>query len=333
MNKKILVLFIVLISVVVPLVSSNDYLIQILIMSGINILLVLSLNLISGFAGQISLGHAAFFGIGAYASALLSMKGLNVWVAIPAAGLVAAILGFLIGSPVLRLRGHFFAIATLGFGEIIHLVLNNWVDVTRGPMGLSGIPTPENILFMDFSLKSNYYYLILVVVLLALYLSITVKHSKMGRALLAIRTDEITAKAMGINIAYYKIFAFTLSAAIAGIAGATYSHFILFLSPETFSLPASINILLMLLIGGIGSIPGSVLGGLFITVLSEYLRTFAQYQMLIYGVLIVLIVIFMPKGLSGLLHKRLFFSRRPKKENSLLLKRGFGTNESTHSSD
>lgn len=292
-------LIVLLVAVAFPTFVQNDYFIHILVMAGINILLVLSLNIISGFVGYISLGHAAFFGIGAYTSALLALKGVPVWIAMFLSMPTAALIGFLIGYPVLRLKGHFFAIATLGFGQIVHLILMNWMDVTRGPMGISGIPKPEAILGLDFSQKIHYYYLALLLVILVIYLSLRIKNSKSGRALLAIKTDDVTASTMGVDVTYYRIFAFVWSAAIAGLAGSFYAHFVLFLSPETFKLATSINILLMLLIGGIGSISGSVLGGLFITVLSEYLRTFADYQMLIYGALIVVVVIFAPKGLQG----------------------------------
>jgi len=287
----------------VPVLFPNDYFIHILVVSGINILLVLSLNIIAGFTGQISLGHAAFYGIGAYASAILSMKGIPVFLSILCGALIAGIIGLLISYPFLRLRGHFFAIGTLGFGVIVFLILNNWVELTNGPMGLSGILAPEAIGVIDFSSKSHYYYLNLLLVLLIIYISNRMKSTKMGRALLAIRTDEITASAMGINVSYYKILAFVWSATIAGLAGALYTHFIQFLSPETFNLSMSINILLMLLIGGIGSVLGSVLGGLFITLLTEYLRPFAEYQMLIYSILIIIIVTFAPKGLNGLIVK------------------------------
>lgn len=323
MKKRIGFLACIAFVVVFPFIFSDDYLLHIMVISGINIVLVLSLNLIAGFTGQVSLGHAAFFGIGAYTSALLALSGLSVTVSFILAGIISAVCGLVIGYPVLRLRGHYFAIATLGFGEIVHLILNNWVDVTRGPMGLSGIPKPDQIGFVDFSLKIDYYYLTLIFVMALIYLSSNIKHSKMGRALLAIRTDEITASSMGINVAYYKTTAFVWSAAIAGMAGSAYAHYVLFLSPETFKLSTSINILLMLLIGGMGSILGAVLGGLFITVLSEYLRAFAEYQMLIYGVLIIIVVIFAPKGLSGILERIKKAGKRERKER----------HESTYSSN
>lgn len=297
----------IVILLIVPIIFPNDYFIHILVMSGINILLVLSLNIISGFTGQISLGHAAFFGIGAYASALLSLKGIPVILAFLLAAIIAGILGFLIGYLVLRLRGHFFAIATLGFGQITFLVLNNWMDLTRGPMGISGIPAPFGLIT-----KAHFYYLLLAMVLLFIYISVRMKFTKTGRALLAIRTDEITAATMGINVTYYKNLAFVWSAAIAGIAGANYAHFIQFLSPETFNLSMSINILLMLLIGGMGSVLGAVLGGVFITFLSEYLRAFAEYQMLVYGILIVLVVTFAPKGLNGIISKIIQIAKKRK---------------------
>lgn len=325
MNKKVILPIVVMLFIALPYIFPNDYFIHIAIMSAINVMLVLSLNLISGYAGQISLGHAAFFGIGAYTSALLSLHGLPVWFSLFLSIPVAAFLGLLIGYPVLRLKGHFFGIATLGFGEIVHLLLNNWVNVTRGPMGISGIPKPEPILFFDFSTKTDYYLLIMILVGFIIYLSIRIKHSKTGRALLAIRTDEITAGAMGVNVTYYKIFAFIFSAAIAGLSGAFYAHYVLFLSPETFKLSTSINILLMLLIGGMGSILGSILGGVFITFLSEYLRAFAEYQMLIYGVMIVLVVIFAPRGLSGLLqelYNKFTYSYHKRKQEVLEVGKG-----------
>lgn len=302
MNKKWLLLLVAA-SIVFPFLFTNDYLIHIMVMAGINIILVLSLNIITGFTGQVSLGHAAFFGIGAYGSAIFALNGIPVWISMVLAIVLAAIFGFLIGYPVLRLKGHYFAIASLGFGEIVHLIFNNWVDVTRGPMGLGGIPRPEAIFGLDFSAKIDYYFLLLAFVMLVVYLSVRIKASKMGRALLAIQTDEITARSMGVNVTYYKVWAFVWSAAIAGLAGVCYGHFILFLSPETFQSSMSVNILLMLLIGGVGSIAGAVIGGMFITVLSEYLRAFTEYQMVIYGLLIVIIVIFAPKGISGLLGK------------------------------
>ncbi|MED4582555.1 branched-chain amino acid ABC transporter permease [Brevibacillus choshinensis] len=308
-NKALLLL--VAATLVFPFVWNNDYLLHIMVMAAINIILVLSLNIITGFAGQVSLGHAAFFGIGAYGSAIFSLSGISVWVSMLMAILMAAGCGFLIGYPVLRLKGHYFAIASLGFGEIVHLIFNNWVDVTRGPMGLGGIPRPEPIFGMDFSTKMDYYFLLVAFVILVIYLSARIKASKMGRALLAIQTDEITARSMGVNVTYYKVWAFVWSAAIAGLAGVCYGHFILFLSPETFQSSMSVNILLMLLIGGVGSIAGSVIGGMFITVLSEYLREFTQYQMVIYGLLIVIIVIFAPKGISGLVVKSRGWSEFP----------------------
>ncbi|MFT9846381.1 branched-chain amino acid ABC transporter permease [Aneurinibacillus sp. REN35] len=314
MKKRIGLLICIAAAIGFPFVFSDNYLLHIMVISGINIVLVLSLNLIAGFTGQVSLGHAAFFGIGAYTSALLALNGVPTMFSFILAAIISAVFGLIIGYPVLRLRGHYFAIATLGFGEIIHLILNNWVDVTRGPMGLSGIPKPDHIGFVDFSLKIDYYYLTLILVLAVIYLSSRIKKSKMGRALLAIRTDEITASSMGINVAYYKTTAFVWSAAIAGMAGSAYAHYVLFLSPETFKLSMSINILLMLLIGGMGSIAGAILGGLFITVLSEYLRAFAEYQMLIYGVLIVIVVIFAPKGLSGMLERIKKVGKRERKE-------------------
>jgi branched-chain amino acid transport system permease protein len=268
------------------------------ILAGIYIILTISINLIIGYAGQVSLGHAAFYGIGAYASALVS---LNWNFPFPAAALVAmlvaGICGLALGLPTLRLKEDYLAIVTLGFGVIVDLVFLN-LDITGGPDGLPGIPSPS---LFGLSFRQPWLYLVLVIFTLVLVLIITYRlvDSYHGRALRAIRDHEITAQVMGINTPAYKVFIFTLAAALAGLAGSLYAHYITFINPESFGLHTSILILAMVVLGGMGSILGSVLGAVILTILPELLREVHAYQDLVYGALLVALLIWRPEGILG----------------------------------
>jgi branched-chain amino acid transport system permease protein len=274
------------------------YILHLSILAGIYIILTLSLNLIIGYAGQVSLGHAAFYGLGAYASALVS---LNWHFPFPAAALtamlVAGLCGLALGLPTLRLKEDYLAIVTLGFGVIVDLVFLN-LDITGGPDGLPGIPRPN---FLGVSFQNPWHYLILVIVCLILVLAVTYRlvDSYHGRALRAIRDHEVTAQVMGINTPAYKIVIFTLAAALAGLAGSLYAHYITFIDPESFGLHTSILILAMVVLGGMGSIPGSALGAVILTILPELLRQTHGYQDLIYGGLLVVLLIWRPQGILG----------------------------------
>jgi branched-chain amino acid transport system permease protein len=274
------------------------YVLHLAIIAGIYIILTVSINLIIGYAGQVSLGHAAFYGIGAYASALVA---LNWHFPFPAAALaamlVAGLCGLALGLPTLRLKEDYLAIVTLGFGVIVDLIFLN-LDITGGPDGLPGIPSPS---FFGLSFKAPWLYLILVIiaVLLVLVLTYRLVDSYHGRALRAIRDHEITAQVMGINTPAYKVFIFTLAAALAGLAGSLYAHYITFINPETFGLHTSILILTMVVLGGMGSILGSVLGAVILTILPELLREVHAYQDLVYGALLVILLIWRPEGLLG----------------------------------
>jgi branched-chain amino acid transport system permease protein len=257
-----------------------------------------SINLIIGYAGQVSLGHAAFYGIGAYASALVA---LNWQFPFPAAALVAMLVagvcGLALGLPTLRLKEDYLAIVTLGFGVIVDLVFLN-LEITGGPDGLPGIPPPS---FFGLNFREPLLYLILVIVMVILVLTVTYSlvDSYHGRALRAIRDHEITAQVMGINTPAYKVFVFTLAAALAGLAGSLYAHYITFINPESFGLHTSILILAMVVLGGMGSILGSVLGAVILTILPELLREVHAYQDLVYGGLLVVLLIWRPEGLLG----------------------------------
>jgi branched-chain amino acid transport system permease protein len=276
----------------------TEYLLHIAIISGFYIILTLSLNLIIGYCGQVSLGHAAFYGLGAYASALTTMHWqVPFLLALLLAALVGAVFGLGLGIPTLRLKDDYLAIVTLGFGVIIDIVLLN-LDITGGPDGLAGIPSPR---FWGVNFRNKIYFLILVAVLVGVTLLLIRRlvNSRHGRALKAIRDHEITARVMGINAAAYKIAIFTLSAGLAGMAGSLYAHYITFINPESFGLHTSILILTMVVLGGMGSILGSVLGACTLTILPELLRRFADYQDLIYGLLLIVLLIWRPQGILG----------------------------------
>jgi branched-chain amino acid transport system permease protein len=274
------------------------YILHLAIVAGIYIILAVSLNLIIGYAGQVSLGHAAFFGIGAYASTLAVMS----WqVSYPLGALTAIVFtgfcGLALGLPTLRLKEDYLAIVTLGFGVILDLFMRN-LEITGGPDGIVGIPSP---VILGLSFRSPLMYLLLVGLGVALTLLFTymLVSSYHGRALRAIRDHETTAQVMGINSPAYKVAIFALAAALAGLAGSLFAHYIKHINYESFGLHTSIMILCMVVLGGMGSILGSVMGAVILTFLPETLRQFQAYQDLIYGGLLVALLILRPQGLLG----------------------------------
>jgi branched-chain amino acid transport system permease protein len=274
------------------------FIVHLAILAGIYIILAVSLNLIIGFAGQVSLGHAAFYGIGAYASTLTALSwNLPYPLLALIAMLVGGLCGLALGLPTLRLREDYLAIVTLGFGVIIDLVIRN-LDLTGGPDGIVGIPYPE---ILGLSFRGPYLYLALVAagVAFTLLLTYLLVNSYHGRALRAIRDHEITAQVMGINSPAYKVAIFALAAALAGLAGSLFAHYIKHINYESFGLHASILIVCMVVLGGMGSILGSVAGAVILTVLPETLRGFEAYQELIYGGLLVALLVWRPQGLLG----------------------------------
>ena len=264
---------------------------------GIYTILAIGLNLLIGFAGQISLGHAAFFGLGAYLSGILTATySVNPWVAMMIAAVVVGILAFVIGFPILKLKGHYLAMATLGLGIIIYIAFNEAIDLTGGPSGLSGIPNLSmGHLIFDSDLKN--YFLIWSFTLATMLLSINLAHSRIGRALRAIHDSEVAARVMGVNARLLKVQIFSLSAAISAVAGSLYAHTMTFISPTSFGFNFSIELLTMVVIGGLGSIYGSFLGAALLTLLPELLRAFQDYDIVIYGLLLILMTMFMPGGL------------------------------------
>jgi len=298
-NKKTIYVLLLAAILLLPLVVSSSYIIRIMVVTGVYIILTLSLNLVTGYAGQFCLGWAAFYGIGAYTSALLVLKlNWSFWLALPMGGIVAALFGILLGIPTMRLRDIYLAITTLGFGEIIRLILLNWNDLTRGAMGLPGIPGPS---LFGVSLDNNYfyYYFMVFLVLLTIGSIVRIIDSRLGRALIAIREDELAAKSMGIDTTRYKVIAFAIGAFFAGIAGSFYAHYTSFIDPQTFSFSESIVILSMVVLGGMGSIIGSIFGAVVLTLLPEMLRDIAEYRMIIFGLIMMVVMLVRPQGIFG----------------------------------
>lgn len=297
--KRELLKFIIFASLLllIPFFFKGGYLLNVLLFVGIHTILAIGLNLLLGFAGQISLGHAAFFGLGAYLSGILTATySVNSWLAMIIAAVVVGMMAFVIGFPILKLKGHYLAMATLGLGIIIYIVFNEAVDLTGGPSGLSGIPNLSLGSFIfDTDLKN--YYLIWTFTLATMLLSINLAHSRIGRALRAIHDSEVAARVMGVNARLLKVQIFSLSAAISAIAGSLYAHTMTFVSPASFGFNFSIELLTMVVIGGLGSIYGSFLGAALLTLLPEMLRAFQDYDIVVYGLLLILMTMFMPGGL------------------------------------
>ena len=304
--KKVGIVLAVTAALAFPQLGLKNYYLHIAVLSLLHILLALGLNLIAGYAGQLSLAHAAFFGIGAYTTALLTLnQHWSFWLAAPIGAVVAGLVAVAIGLPTLRLKGPYFVISSMGFGEIVRLIFLNWQSVTRGPNGLPGIPAPDpiNLGFVKLTFESRMesYYLILFVLFGVLILYYNLVNSRIGRALRAIRNDYIAAQVMGIHIAFYRILAFAGGAALAGLTGALYSGYIRFISPDTFTSGESINILIMMVIGGMGTIVGPIIGAVAITYLLETMRVFAEYRLVIYGLLMFIVILYMPQGVAGML--------------------------------
>src|SRR5712692_9776201 len=274
----------------VPFWIANPYFLHVVIMAGIFGVLALSLNLLLGYTGQLSLGHAAFFGIGAYTSALLALRlEWSFWAALPCAAAAAGLAGWVIGRLALKLRGAYFVLVTISFAGVISLVSVNWMDLTNGPLGLPGVPAPA---LGPWSLRAKgaYYYLVLAAVALAYLVC--------RRALLALRENEALAESVGVDVTHYLVVAAVVSAALAGMAGSLYAHYTRFVSPEVFLFTYTVTMVIMVVAGGKGTLAGPLVGAAIFTALPEALRaaTSWQWQMLAYGVLLVLLVFFLPRG-------------------------------------
>ena len=285
--------------VTAPAWLPSPYHLHILIMAGIFAILALSLNLLLGYTGQLSLGHAAFFGIGAYTSALLALKlEWSFWLALPCAAVASGIAGWAIGRLALKLRGAYFVLVTISFAGVISLVSINWMELTNGPLGLPGVPPPD---FGPWSLRTKraYYYLVLAAAAFTYLVCHRLVHSRIGRALVALRENEPLAESVGIDGTRYLVLAAVVSAALAGVAGSLYAHYTRFVSPEVFLFTYTVTMVIMVIAGGQGTLLGPVIGALLFTALPEALREAVawQWQMLAYGVVLVVLVFFLPRGI------------------------------------
>ena len=282
----------------------NPYHLHTLIMAGIFAVLALSLNLLLGYTGQLSLGHAAFFGIGAYASALLTVKAdWSPWIGLAAAVVVPGLAGWLIGRLALKIRGAYFVLLTISFSGVVALVSVNWMELTNGPLGLPGVPAVDVALpglpALSLRTKPAFYYLVLVAVISCYLACLAIVRSRVGRALVALRENETLAQSVGIDPTHYLVLATMLSAGMAGLAGWLYAHYVRFVSPEVFLFTYTVTMVIMVVAGGKGTLAGPVVGAVIFTALPEALRAMTswQWQMLLYGVLLVLVLFFMPEGI------------------------------------
>jgi branched-chain amino acid transport system permease protein len=306
------ILIVTLLAALIPLFDHSAYHIDVLTNVGLYAMLAMGLGVAVGFTGLLNLGYAAFFAIGAYAYALLNIHfHIPFWPGLVLAGVASMLFGLLIGMPTIRVRGDYLAITTLGFGEITRIAFNNLDKITGGPNGLLGIERPklwipvwkEGVFYVQtwsFSVNATpYYYLVLILAALIACLLFRMCSSKIGRALVAIREDELAASCMGVPVLHTKLVAFGMSSFIAGVAGAVFASKQTIVTPDSFDFVLSVLILAMVVLGGMGNIGGAVLGAVILGILPELLRSFAAYRMLVFGLLMILIMIFRPQGLLG----------------------------------
>ena len=283
-----------------PLVVKNEYILNVGVLAGIYVILTTGLNITNGYTGLMSFGYAAFYGIGAYTAAILSTRyGMPFWVTFPAAGVVAGLFGVTIALPTLRLKGIFLALITIGFQEIVFLITLNWTSLTRGPMGIPGIPSPS---LGGYAFVSNrdYFYLILVLNVLMVFLVARFMGSRVGRTFIAIREDEVAAQSVGIPIFPMKVLSFVISTVMAGVAGAFFAHHARFVSADSFRLDETFVILTMLIVGGMGTLVGPIIGAIFLVIFPEAARFLSHYREIVYGAILVLVILFRPEGIAGI---------------------------------
>lgn len=283
--------------IILPKIAPNNYFIQIMNMSIIWAILAMGFNILAGYTGQISLGQAAFYAIGAYTSALLNTKlHLNFWIGLIAAIIVSGLFGLILAIPALKVKGKYLVLLTIGFGEIVRLVLLNWKAVTGGTSGVLGIKAPA-IFGYTFNKLNKYYYFALVFCVLLYILQKRLITTRVGRAFIAIREDENAAELSGINLSEYKIKAFVISAIYCGVAGVLYAHMVKYVSPDTFRYDESVMILSMAVIGGIGTFDGPIIGSILLTILPEVLRKIGNFRLVTYGLLLIIVIMFYPGGI------------------------------------
>jgi len=292
----------------------STYQTNIMVTALMYVMLGLGLNIVVGVAGLLDLGYVAFYAVGAYSYALLNLHfGIGFWTALPIGALLAAILGIILGFPVLRLRGDYLAIVTLGFGEIIRLILENWNKFSKGPSGISNIPRP-GFFGIDMNLDQAItflYYLMIVFVLFTIFVVNRLQNSRIGRAWFALREDEIACQAMGIDKTRTKLTAFALGATWAGMVGVIFAGKTTFVNPASFTFLESAIILCIVVLGGMGSIIGVIIAAFILILMPEYLRAFSDYRMLVFGGVLVVMMVFRPQGLISNIRRTYTFSKKP----------------------
>lgn len=316
---KILVIAAILI--LLPIVTPNMYIMQIINMIGIYIILGIGINVLTGYTGQLSLGQAAFFGIGAYTAALMNTRaGLQFIPCLLGSVVVTAFFGVVLAIPALKVKGSYLALLTMGFGEVVRIVMINWTPVTNGTAGVLGIQSPV-IFGFSFDTLKKYYFLILLFVLLGLAYESIIIRTRTGRAFIAIRKDNEAAELTGIDVTAYKIKAFVLSAVYCGVAGCLYAMMIKYVSPDTFVSNTSSVILWTAIVGGFGTVIGPVLGGIIMQVLPEALRFLGDWRLVVYGVILLVVILRFPGGLYPYI-KRFIVSHSKKQPQAAEQKEG-----------
>ena len=286
----------------VPLVVRDEYYLHLFVISAIFVIVAQGLNLIVGYVGQLSLAHAAFFALGAYFSALIFLKlKWSMWIGLPAAAILTGLTAFALGWVILRVRGHRFVIITVAFAEIMKLVASNWIDMTRGFMGLPGLRIPAlyvpGIGSVDISSKERFYYVALAAALITFWICAKLVGSSIGRAFVLVRENEVLAESLGISAFRYCMIAFVTGAAMAGAAGSLYGHYVGFVSPDLFNFSYLTIMLIMVILGGKGTLIGPVLGAVIFTFLPELLREASHYRMVIFAAILIVAALFMPRGI------------------------------------
>ncbi len=300
-----------LVIIIIPFLIPNPYYLNVINIIGLNTIVVVGLSLLIGYAGQISLGHAAFYGLGAYLSGILTVTyGLSPWSAMPIALVATGLVALIIGIPTLKLHGHYLVMATLGFNLIVNIVLIEWEDMTGGPSGFPGIPS-LTIGSWALDTDQRMYYLIWFFAFVSIVLALNLVNSRVGRGLRALHDSEAAAASVGVRTDRYKVEVFVLSALYASVAGSLYAHYLTFISPKTFDIFFSIELVTMVIIGGMGSIWGALSGTIFLTPLPLVLHFFDEYKDVFYGLILVLILIFLPEGLLVAIQSRWRWRRSP----------------------
>jgi branched-chain amino acid transport system permease protein len=283
-----------------PLVAPNRYVVHIINMCGIWVLMSMGLNLCMGYCGQINLALGAFWAVGAYTAALLNTRfGMPIWVNMPVGMVLAGITGALIALPMLKVKSHYLALVTIGLAETINIILVNETWLTEGPLGISGIQMP-NLFGIAFDGDERYFYLVLICVVLGYLVARQIVSHRIGRSFMAIRDDDTAAKAMGVNVSKYQVMANSLAGVYCGVAGVLYAHMSTYISPDIFEFKNALFVLTATLIGGMGSLAGSLVGGYGMPLVQEWLRAFQNWQLVGFGIAIILVVLFAPGGMVGL---------------------------------